>query len=264
MKKIYLLLVLSFILSSVFIVSAQIEYTPKNSVRQRPSNLDCYLLHSLGGLYADYNILNENPDHSDTSYFSLRFRSNAFNNEVICTNDSIVKALNTGYVIDATSTIWKDAKPSWLYLAYYTAKKFGEFQNVTNKFIGIRMDNGNGDFNYGYIQMSVTPNSAGQPSTIVVDWAYQKIAGKPIKAGQTVGVAHYIINPTQYILNDHQLRILSDKAENISISDISGHQLLNSDLHSNKNFDLSSYANGIYLIKLSGADGVITKKIMLQ
>ena len=267
MKKFYLLIALLILLSNAYIVRAQLQYSGiKNTKVQRPKSIDIYLLHPNSTYPSDFNIIEQFPDQTDASFFRLTITTGTptyLNYGVICTKDSIVKALNAGDSINETSTIWTNSTQKTLYLANYNNNPIGEWVNVTHKFIGLRMYK-NGDYFYGYVQMSVVPVASWQPTTTIIDMAYQQTPNKGLKAGQTVGVNHIILNQANYYLNDHQLNILADKAEMVSITDISGHQLFNSDVKSNKSFDLSSYANGIYLLKITTDNGILTDKILLR
>lgn len=59
-----------------------------------------------------------------------------------------------------------------------------EWGNVSNKYIGGRMDAGSGQFYYGWIQISTPSSDAG--SVTVHDWAYETTVDQSILAGQTV------------------------------------------------------------------------------
>ena len=264
MKKIYFLFALSLLLSNVKLAQGQIFYNNiVDKIVQRPSTYDVYLLRGIGTIPSDYLIREDKTDYKDTSYFRLRIIPNYPNQEVLCLNDTIVKALSTGDAIDDVQTVWSSNKQNWMWLCNYQTIKFGQWQTVSHKFIGIRMYK-NGEYYYGYIQMSVAPNVAGQPDVTIFDLAYEQTPGKGIKAGQTVGINHLVLNNSNYILNNRQLNIISEKAEKITLTDISGNQLLNSDVRTNKSFDLSSYSNGIYILTITASNGVITKKISLQ
>ena len=261
-----MLFVLILLMSNASVVRAQgLQYIDiEDKIVQRPSIYDVYLLHPIGSIPSDYLIQEYNPDHADTSNFRLWIKPMYNSSEVLCSNDTLVKALKSGDPIDETSTIWNSHGQDWMYLANVEKpNSIGEWVNVTHKFVGLRMYK-NGDYFYGYVQLSVVPTGIGKPDVTIWDMAYQKTANKGLKAGQTVGVNHLFSTQQNYILNGHQLYILTDKAEKISILDMSGHQLLNADAKSNRSFDLSAFANGIYLLKISAEAGTITKKIVLQ
>jgi hypothetical protein len=260
MKKIYLPMILFLLLSNAFIVRAQITYSLLNRSMFLENTADIYLLHP--SMPSDYMIRLAYADTPANTGYKVCIFPNQASNAVLVTNDSneFVKALNAGDPIDETLTKWSDTK-KYLYLYNEGTKNFGLWSNVSNKFIGLRMYK-NGEYYYGYVQMTI--QSGTQPTVKIIDIAYQKTVNKGIKAGQTAGLIHQNLNSDKYFLNDRQLNILTDRTENISISDISGHQLLNSYVKSNQTFDLSKFANGIYLLKITGDDGMMTKKIVLQ
>jgi hypothetical protein len=175
--------------------------------------------------------------------------------------DTSVKALNLGDVIDGTQNIWTSNNKYWINL-YNSATNKGNWNNVTNKYIGLKMYK-NGDEFFGWVQMTITPGTS-QPTVTLYDHAYQKTPGKGLTAGQTVGVNHIIRNNDNYILSNRRLNILADRAEKILITDMSGRQMLNMDVKSNKSIDLSAFANGIYMIRIATDNGILTDKILLN
>jgi hypothetical protein len=64
----------------------------------------------------------------------------------------------------------------------------GDWGNVSNRYIGGRIETtpGSNQFNYGWIRISTPSSDAG--SVVVHDWAYETTVGQSILAGQTSSI----------------------------------------------------------------------------
>jgi hypothetical protein len=264
MKKFYVIIALFILFSSAFMAQGQIIYKNANTFQFfLPQRIyDFYMVHEAYPQASDFIMAMDSANKpAKTSEYRVRILPQYIENMVLVSSDSMVKVLSFGDLIDGAQTVWTSNNLNWMTLIN-TATGKGNWDNVANRFIGLKM-NKNGDDFYGWAQMTIAPGTS-QPTVTLFDMAFQKTTGKSITAGQTVGMNHIIINSAKYILNDRQLNILTDRAENLSITDISGHQLLNADVKSNKSVDLSAYPNGIYLVRISTDNGIMTDKIILR
>jgi hypothetical protein len=262
MKKLYMPFIFILLLSNAFIVRGQIsyyDYNPdKNLFYGTSSDVDFF----KDAPPNDYLINLNYADISTGPGFSLRILPFTNLTEVMVRNDSLVKVLTTGDLIDENQTTWTSHLQNWMPMSYVgSTNTYGDWINVTG-YIGMRMYK-NGDYYYGYVQMTVQ-TGASQPLVTINDQAYQKTPGKGIKAGQMVGINDENTDLVKYFMHNRQLFIQIVKPVNVSITDISGHQLLSLDVKQNRTIDLSAFVNGIYLIRITGDDGIIVKKIVLQ
>ena len=225
MKKIYMMLLVFFLFVIPFMVRSQIVYTDINPDKDMfiPNGYDVYLVHPAYPAAADYIIrldtLKKSIDPSPGAY-QLRIIALYPTNEVVVSNDSLVKPLNKDDLIDANQTTWSNNNENWMVLRHVGASNYGLWVDVT-KYIGLKMMK-NGDISYGYVQMLVETGTT-QPTVKILDMAYQKTPDKGIKAGQTVGIRDGKPDFASYILSNCILQVRTDKAVNVSISDISGH-----------------------------------------
>ncbi len=121
---------------------------------------------------------------------SLRIQSSATAASLATSgNKNVAAALSAGNSISSTPSPlqWGMTSQSKLMTEFDAstgAALSDEWGNVSNKYIGGRMDAGSGQFYYGWIQISTPSSDAG--TVIVHDWAYDSTADQSILAGQTV------------------------------------------------------------------------------
>ncbi len=68
--------------------------------------------------------------------------------------------------------------------ALFGISNYGPFPDGTNKFIGVRFTNADGE-HFGWIRVNL---AAGSTSIKIVDWAYEDVPGKSIPAGKGADV----------------------------------------------------------------------------
>lgn len=257
----YKLFILIFLFSNALIAQNGIQYyNLANHPMYLENTFDVDMFKDA--LPYDYSIRLAYADTGAKTGYRVRISPSQTLREVMVLNDTMVKALNAGDIIDEFQTTWASNSLNYMELCYVGSTSYGEWQDVSNKFIGVKMFR-NGDYHYGWVQMSILSGTT-QPTVTVHDMAYQKTGGKGIKAGQTIGINDENPDIAKYILNNHLLQIQTLKPVNVSITDISGHQLTSTLIKTSKAIDLSAYPKGIYLLSITGDDGIMTKKIVLQ
>jgi len=145
------------------------------------------------------------------------------------------------------------------------------YGGLTDHYIGIRFNDVVGCSHYGWIRCDV---KSGADTLIIKDYAYETKCNVGIIAGDTVGdtttvnineneltgINIYSFNSDVYI----NLENLTDKHE-ITISDLNGKIVYKNELNKLKNIiALEFCSTGYYLVNVTSADRIFTKKIFIN
>lgn len=148
----------------------------------------------------------------------------------------------------------------------------GNFANQSEKFVGVKFSEGTNNY-IGWIRISVPGDKT---SITVLDWAYTPYTDPTasIKAGQTAGVPTSIkpevvasllnvsVSPTKVL---DKVAINTQDVANYQITNMEGRVVTQGDLVAGENsIDGSFLANGIYLVKVSNANGSAVKRIVKE
>ena len=147
----------------------------------------------------DFSLRYVDPNSSDSSApFQLEIAP-VSGSEVVGTGQKVgtagvAAALSAGSTIDSGSQ-WGGNASIKVLAQFDKADGTGSntWAGLSNRYIGGRIDTapGNGQFVYGWIQLSVPGNapSVGNPTSVTVhDWAYETTVGQSILAGSTTSV----------------------------------------------------------------------------
>jgi hypothetical protein len=75
-----------------------------------------------------------------------------------------------------------------IYSSVYSRHTYGPWKNVQNRYLGVSFQIG-GETHYGWIRVSVTFRPRRPIRALVTGYAYETVANKPLRAGQTSGNA---------------------------------------------------------------------------
>jgi hypothetical protein len=144
---------------------------------------------------------------------------------------------------------------------------YGNWMNVTDKYLGLKFSIGPA-VHYGWARLDVT---ATADQFIIKDYAYNTIANAYILAGQTgVGIAEHSFNDIVSIYSAGKNITINFVKElpagsEVNITNILGQKIYGSLLNSKENtINLSEANPGMYIVSVSGKNGVYTKKVYLK
>ncbi len=173
---------------------------------------------------------------------------------------TLALALNASQTIDSTGT-WVDAAYTLLRNA-----TTGYWDNVTDKYLGVRYPDSSNLWHYGWLRMDIDHNAS---HAIVKDRAVNSLGNAPINAGQTTttGVnAALNENSIAVIAHNKQLRftgIANNEKYHISLIDMRGILRKTFLYKANETIDLSAWMDGPYVIVLQGPNTINRFKIEL-
>ncbi|MFI5171537.1 MAG: T9SS type A sorting domain-containing protein [Chitinophagales bacterium] len=128
---------------------------------------------------------------------------------------------------------------------------FGQWDNVTNKFAGLRIRIGGND-HYGWARFDVT-----HTKLTLKDYAYNDTPNASINA-DLVGIqsAQQQFTPTVYSNNDFlQIELPSNiSSADVVVFDMNGRLLSNEHISSSATIQMGEYPQGIYLVKIASGE----------
>lgn len=257
------------------VANAQIIYTDLDpDISISDSN---YLLSLNNDTIPEFNIVHMGYFYYSTSFLNIVGIQALSQNEILGDTTKVVygsytstnffpKALNKNDLIDADQKVWLDSNYAQLYVkGVYgsTVVKYGNWQNVSDKFLGLRFKIGN-DWHYGWARLTVAPNAS---SFTIKDYAYESHPNKKILAGQTFSNINE--NPDQYISiypTQNQLMIFLRKditnAQG-SLYNLMGEKISQINLEKGKNIvETTELPSGIYILRVQIGDREFSKKFM--
>ena len=270
MKKIYTLCLILFIGLSVFQPKAQIIYYPFVPAYDLwfPRVVDVDLDKNTQNDY----IINAGKD--DTSHF-VRMTSNNMSQVLVTVinGNNYPKALNLGDSINGSKTEWvtiPSSPTTWFYLICRgnggSHGNYGLWWGQSNKYLGVRV-NKNGDWYYGWIELTITQDTTSAAQNKVYGRAYNSTLYGTLTAGQKPsGVAENIQFGQIYSSGKKLICKFDQKLpENIMILNTFGQVLMQKQIDSeNMEFDMSSYKSGIYIVKVFSKNQSYTTRLLLK
>jgi len=145
----------------------------------------------------------------------------------------------------------------------------GQWNNLTDKFMGLRFKMDDGAVHYAWIRMDVFKN----PSSITLkDYAYESQGNVAINAGDMgdVGISPAIVSQTFAIHNSEGTVTVSVNDGDISnaiinVISISGQTILTQPVtNKNTEINMNGFPKGIYMIVIRRANKSFSKQILLQ
>jgi hypothetical protein len=205
---------------------------------------------------------------------SIRMETPTLNDYIITlepgdSTEIAVDSINPAYpaILEANTTISEKLK--WKQAGSYPIASFrnlvakGIWIAQYDKYIGYRMRRKDG-YHYAWLKLTVSPEA--NFITLHVE-AYELTPGKPIRAGQTVGMQELFAELFSIGVRDDNLQITSRQGEALEFSllDMSGKQVLVSGTAgTTASADVSSLTTGIYTVQVRSGEGMHVSKIFLQ
>jgi hypothetical protein len=182
--------------------------------------------------------------------------------QLLCSVDSMPKALNAGDSIAAGSGLWLSCN----YQCLNCGGVYGNWIGKTDKYLGVRDKDSNGNWKYGWVRMTIPASAA---SFTVKDYAMYKKGSDPITAGQLIAttVSHLAANAGHLKLYASGKQVYASgftgKAD-VSVMDISGKLLFRKTIDENEALDMSAYGSGIYLFHISDGENSRSAKLSIE
>ncbi|MFI5135195.1 MAG: T9SS type A sorting domain-containing protein [Chitinophagales bacterium] len=179
-------------------------------------------------------------------------------------------ALNTNQDINNTQNFWEYSGGYGTFFLYYpNGAGFGQWKNVTNKYMGFRFKDTGGNVHYGWIRMDITVFPV---EVVIKDLAYESTPDAGIKAGEGGPAAVESVNAENDIRifsHGKNLTIESSHASSepmkIAITDLTGRIVMNDESNeSTVQISLKDFASGIYLVQVNNGHEIRAKKISVQ
>lgn len=146
----------------------------------------------------------------------------------------------------------------------YSAGSHGEFSGGVDQFIAVKFEI-SGSVHYGWIRVAVADNSA---NVIIKDFAYASTANAEIKAGDdgnSTSIKSNSLDNAKAFYSNNSLNIDGIDGEyEVSIIDLLGKSIHNTKVNNKSNIVLNGVNNGIYLVKITKGNSVVTKKIYIK
>ena len=145
----------------------------------------------------------------------------------------------------------------------------GQWNNLQDKYIGLRFSGGDGNTHYGWIRLDVTKSPA---QIVIKDFAYESQHAVAIQSGDAgnVGIPVTVsTSPCSIYAADAVVNIVMNEEQNVdatvTISNLLGETIITAPVSSKLNrFDLSSFGKGIYLVTIRQNGGILSKKIFIR
>ncbi len=176
-------------------------------------------------------------------------------------------ALNAGVSIDNSLSFVNGSSSSNLFFGgsgLYIYSGFlndGNFNAVTDKFIGVEFMI-SGATHYGWIQVSTTADAG---SLTIKAYGYNQTAGTAITAGAGVSVNENELANVKAFYANNQLNINGIEGNfNVSVIDLLGKSISNENVNGNTSINLNTINNGIYLVKITKGNAIVTKKVYIK
>jgi hypothetical protein len=166
----------------------------------------------------------------------------------------VADTLNHGHVISSASSYMSSATPS-----VFPGVGLG------NLFFGVKFEIGT-NIHYGWVQVKVAVDAN---SGVIYDYAYQSIADSSILAGNVEGGFVSVLNDNLeeavIFASNKKLHIRTGNQSGIlTIHNLLGKQLMNTQVKGNINFAINDLSKGIYLVSFTNGRNTITKKVYIE
>ena len=183
----------------------------------------------------------------------------------------VADTLNHGHVISSASSYMSSATPSvfpGVGLGIKTdllSLTAGDFIDNGNLFFGVKFEIGT-NIHYGWVQVKVAVDAN---SGVIYDYAYQSIADSSILAGNVEGGFVSVLNDNLeeavIFASNKKLHIRTGNQSGIlTIHNLLGKQLMNTQVKGNINFAINDLSKGIYLVSFTKGRNTITKKVYIE
>jgi len=179
-------------------------------------------------------------------------------------------ALDFNDPIDSNGDFWSQvARIGTMVWSYVSGLKYGAWDNVTDKYMGVRFLGGDGLVHFGWIRIDVVTS----PVKITIkDYAYDSGSQVAIDAGDVGNIGMPTINEAKDITIfafEKTVFISSVNPNsgemNIKVTDMTGKNVM--DLNTNENntkLNLADLANGLYIVTVQKGTTVKTRKVSLR
>lgn len=139
----------------------------------------------------------------------------------------------------------------------------GNFNNTTDKFIAVKFEIGvsMATTHYGWIRVDVADDAA---SVTIKDFAYESTPDLAINASITSINEQELAEANVFYANS-ELNINGVKGTyNVAVVDLLGKSISNTSVNNNSVITLNNINNGIYLVKITKGNAIVTKKVYIK
>ena len=142
----------------------------------------------------------------------------------------------------------------------------GEFVNEGEKFIGVRF-NISDSTHYGWIRVDLHMTS-DSTSLVVLDYAYEDVAGDSIMSGEMPvvdGISLNSIESNVYVANDELVINFEEVTNgNLTITSLNGSVVFSEKVNGiNYTTSVNNFTSGVYIVNVKTEKGILSKKIFL-
>lgn len=142
----------------------------------------------------------------------------------------------------------------------------GQWNNLTDKYVGLRFSGGDGNLHYGWIRMDVSKYPA---SITLKDYAYESQDGVAIKAGDMGNVGLPIVNssePFDIFSTEGMVNIFVNDGTfdqaTVTVSNMLGQTMVMQSLsNSITRLDLNRFGKGVYVVTIHRGDERFSKNV---
>jgi len=236
-----------------------------------------YLLNLDNDTAIDFRLVQAGYFYYSTSFLNLVGVQALKDNEILgdtavtgtgsyTSTNFLPKALKVNDLIDGNQKIWANSYSAIMYAkgAYYgNIVKIGDWQNVTDRYLGLKFKIGN-DWHYGWARLDVAQNAA---SFTLKDYAYEKHPNKKILAGVKISAIDETSEQilTTYFSNNHiVVNVMADITPSLAaVYNLMGEKLMETTIMKGSNVINQSLSSGVYIIKFNIHDQFFTRKIII-
>lgn len=138
----------------------------------------------------------------------------------------------------------------------------GDFNNTTDQFIAVKFEIGSTPTtHYGWIRVDVADNAA---SVTIKDFAYESTPDLGINSSITSINEKELAEANVFFANS-ELNINGVKGTyNVAVIDLLGKSITNTTVNNNAVLALDNINNGIYLVKITKGNSIVTKKVYIK
>lgn len=202
------------------------------------------------------------------------------NNEVDASSQALatgnikaVTAMSNGNTIDNSGTYMTGGGSGFLFpggvlglsanIPFIGLTNGGNFINTTDQFIAVKFEIGVSmpTTHYGWIRVDVADNAA---SITVKDFAYESTPDAGINSSIT-SINEKELAETNVFFANNELNITGvEGTYNVAVVDLLGKSISNTTVNNNAVITLNNINNGIYLVKVTKGNAVVTKKVYIK